>query len=196
MEIAGEDGGFERLAVRADAAEDLDFAGGAFSEEEVAVGREADEARVVEAGGVELNLEASGCDGPGVGGAGNNVGAVIDGLIGGGLRQIGDCEMAANTGGFVSRVGEGGLAGEDGMDGDRVFGDGLGGIGREGGCEGDGGDEGRGGEETVRMIHETSRCDEFQRGVKCGRGGANGEPVTILLDAPAGWWDPGKRQRG
>jgi hypothetical protein len=76
-----------RLAVGADAAEDLDFAGFAFGEEEVAVGREANEARIVEAGGVELDLEALGRDGPGVGRAGNDVGAVVDGLVGRGAGR-------------------------------------------------------------------------------------------------------------
>ena len=46
-------------------------------------------------------------------GAGNDGGAVVDGLIGHGLGQIGDGQMAANAGGFVSSVSEGGLAGED-----------------------------------------------------------------------------------
>ena len=122
VEAGGEDGDLLRFAVGVDAAEDLDLAGLAFGEEEVAVGREADEARVVEAGGVELDLEAFGRDGPGVGGAGNDVGAVVDGLIGRGLGQVGDGEMAAGAGGFVSRVSEGGLAGEDGR-----FGGGVGG---------------------------------------------------------------------
>ena len=71
-----------RLAVGADAAEDLDLAGFALGEEQIAVGREAQQARIVEAGGVELHLEALGRDGPGVGGARNHVGAVVDGLIG------------------------------------------------------------------------------------------------------------------
>ena len=89
-----------RLAVRVDAAEDLDLAGFAFGEEEVAVGRGAHEARIVEAGGVELDLEALGRDGPGVGGAGNHVGAVVDGLLGRRRGQVGDGEMAADAGGL------------------------------------------------------------------------------------------------
>ncbi len=72
------------------------------------------QARVVETGGVELHLEALGRDGPGVGGAGNDVGAVIDGLIGRGSGQVGHGEMAADAGGFVRGVGECGLAGENG----------------------------------------------------------------------------------
>ena len=102
------------LAVGVDAAEDLDFAGCALGEEEIAVGREANQPRIVEAGGVELHLEAFGRDGPGVGGAGNDVGAVIDGLVGRGIGQIGDGEMAADAGGFVRGVGKRGLAGENG----------------------------------------------------------------------------------
>ena len=59
------------------------------------------QARIVEAGGVELDLEALGRDGPRVGGAGNDVGAVVDGLIGSGRGQIGDGEMAAGAGRLV-----------------------------------------------------------------------------------------------
>ena len=92
VQAGSEDGGLFRLAVGVDAAEDLDFAGFAFGEEEIAVGREANKARVVEVGGVELDLEASGRDGPGVGGAGNDVGSVVDGLIGRGAGQVGDGE--------------------------------------------------------------------------------------------------------
>ncbi len=46
-------------------------------------------------------------------GAGNDGGPVVDGLVGHGLGQIGNGEMAANAGSFVSSVGEGGLAGEN-----------------------------------------------------------------------------------
>ncbi len=104
-----------RLAVGADAAKDLDLAGFAFGQEQVAVGREAQQARIVEAGGVHVDLEALGRDGPGVGGARNDGGAVVDGLVGCGCRQIADCEVAAGAGRLVERVGECGLAGEDGV---------------------------------------------------------------------------------
>ncbi len=72
-------------------------------------------AGVVEVGGVEVDLETLGRDGPGVGGAGNDVGAVVDGLIGRGGGQVGEGEMAAGAGGLVERVSEGGLAGKDGV---------------------------------------------------------------------------------
>ena len=91
-----------RLAVGVDAAKDSDLAGVAFGEEEIAIGRDADEARIVEAGGVELDLESLGRDGPGVGGARNDGGAVVDGLLGRGRGQIGDGEVAARAGGLVS----------------------------------------------------------------------------------------------
>ena len=114
MEALGEDGGFFRIPFGVDAAEDLDFAGRALGEEEVAVGREANEARVVETGGVDLDFESLGRDGPGVGGAGNDVGAVVDGLVGRGVGQVGHGEMAADAGGFMGRVGKRRLAGENG----------------------------------------------------------------------------------
>ncbi len=81
----------------------LNFAGLALGEEDVAVGRGADEAGIVEAGGVELDLEAFGRDGPGVVGTGNDGWAVIDGLIGRGLGrgQVGDGDVAADAGRFV-----------------------------------------------------------------------------------------------
>ena len=172
MEIGGKDRHLLWFAISVDAAKHLDLAGLALSEEQIAVGRETDQARVLEIGGVELNLEALGRDRPGIGGAGNYVGAVVDRLFRHGLGQVGDGEMPANAGRFVSRVCECGLAGED-----DVLRHGLGGVrsrrqrpaaGRPAGgwagcggggerrCEGEGGDEGRNGEEAVQMIHETS----------------------------------------
>jgi len=72
MEPGGEDRGFLGLAIRAYAAEDLDFAGFAFREEQVAIGSDPEQAGVVKAGGVEVDLEAFGCNRPGVGGTGND----------------------------------------------------------------------------------------------------------------------------
>ncbi len=115
MQAGGEDGDLLRLAVRADAAKDLDLAGFALGQKQVAVGRDANEARIVEAGGVEVHLEALGRNGPRVGGTGNDVGAVVDGLIGRGRGQVGDGDVAADAGRLVRRVGKGGLAGEDGI---------------------------------------------------------------------------------
>jgi hypothetical protein len=102
-----------RLAVGAYAAKDLDLATFAFGEKQVAVGREAQQARIVEVGGIHVNLEALGRDGPRVGGARDNVGAVIDGLVGGRRRQIADRDVAASARRFVKRVSECRLAGED-----------------------------------------------------------------------------------
>jgi hypothetical protein len=67
-----------RFAVSADAAKDADFPGFAFGEEEVAVGSDAEQAGIVEVGGVKLDLKSLGRDGPGAGGAGNEVGTVVD----------------------------------------------------------------------------------------------------------------------
>ena len=166
------------LAAGVDAAEDLDFAGVALGEEEIAVGREADEARVVETGGVELDLESLGRDGPGVGGAGNDVGAVVDGLLGHGLGQVGDGEMAAGAGGFVSRISECGLAGKDGVPGCGTVRAGGGVCGRgdsESGCEDGKADDGRSDGETVQVIHETSLGDGLRE-----VGTTFKNPVTIL----------------
>lgn len=113
VETGGEDGDLPGFAGGVDAAEDFDFAGFAFGEEEIAVGGEADEARIVETGGVELDLEALGRDGPGVGGARNDVGAVVDGLLGCRGGQVSGGEVAASAGRFVSRVSECGLACEE-----------------------------------------------------------------------------------
>ena len=181
MEVGGKDRDLLRFAIGIDAAEDLDFAGGAFSEEEIAVGGEADEARVIEIGGVELDLKTFGRDGPRIRGSGNDVGAVVDGLIGHGLGQVGECKMAARSGRFVSRVSECGLTGEDG-----VFGGGVsGGVGSrrdaKSGSEDGKAENGRSGEETGRMIHETSLGDEL-REVRIDLE----NPTTILTDAGEG----------
>ena len=132
VKAGGEDGGFFGLAVGADAAEDLDFAGLAFGEEDVAVGSGAEEARVVEAGGIELHLKAFGRDRPGVVGTRNDVGAVVDGLLGRGV--------------LVGRVSECGLSGEDGL----LCG---GGEGENGGDDKEAGDA---------VIHGTSGKDSGQ----------------------------------
>ena len=78
VEIGGEDGDLLWLAVGIDAAKDFDFAAGAVSEEEIAVGSEADESWVVEAGRVKLDLEPFGRDRPRAFGAGNDGRAVVE----------------------------------------------------------------------------------------------------------------------
>ena len=113
VQAFGEDGRLLRLAVGVDAAKDPDLAGLALGQEEVAVGRDAQQARIVETGGVELDLEALGRDGPGIGGARNHAWAVVDGLVGRGRGQVGDGEVAADAGRLVGRIGEGGLAGQN-----------------------------------------------------------------------------------
>ena len=115
MQSLGEDRGLLGLAACVHAAEDLDLAGFALGQEEVAVGRKANQPRVVEAGGVELHLEALGRDGPGIGGPGNNVGTVVDGLLGRGLGQVGHGQMTACTGRLVRGIGKRSLPGENGM---------------------------------------------------------------------------------
>ena len=112
MEAFGENRSLLRLAVGADAAENPDFAGLAFGQKDVAVGRGAQQAGIVEAGGVEVDLEALGRLGPGIGRAGDHAGSVVDGLVGRGSGQVGGGKMAADAGRLMRRVGKGGLAGE------------------------------------------------------------------------------------
>ena len=50
------------------------------------------------AAGVERDLEARGRDGPRVGGRGMTCGAVVDGLVGVGLGQVGEGDLVANAG--------------------------------------------------------------------------------------------------
>ncbi len=109
MKIGGEDGVHLRIALGVDAAEDADFSRVALGEEEIPVGRETDEAGIVEIGGVELDLESLRRDGPGASGTGNYVGTVVDGLLRSGRGQVGDGEVTARAGGFVRRIGECGL---------------------------------------------------------------------------------------
>ncbi len=71
--------------------------------------------RGVVAAGVEGDLEARGRDGPGVGGARDDVRLVLDGLVGVGLGQVGEGDLVAHAGGLLVPVGEGGLAGEQGL---------------------------------------------------------------------------------
>jgi hypothetical protein len=104
-----------RLAVGAHTAEDHDLAGIALCQEEIAVGRCADEAGILQAGGVKLHLEAFGGDGPRIVGSWNHRGAVVHGLIGSRGGQVGDRQVAADAGSLVSGVGECRLASKNGM---------------------------------------------------------------------------------
>jgi hypothetical protein len=101
-------------------------------EEEIAVGRGADEARHGEgaaaerhhllvvrtlhgsgvAAGIEGDFEAGGRDGPCIGGTRNHMRRVVDGLIGLGLGQVGERDLAADAGLLLVPIGECGLTGD------------------------------------------------------------------------------------
>ncbi len=102
-----------RLAVGADAAQDHDLVAMRVSEEEIAVGSGADEARLLEVSGcVELDLEAGGSLGPCAIGPRDEIRAVIDRLGFPGLGQVGDGDLAADAGMLLGVVGEGGWSGD------------------------------------------------------------------------------------
>jgi len=65
--------------------------------------------------GVEGDVEVDGGDGPGVGGAGDDVGTVADGFGGVGLGEVREGDLVADAGMLLGPVGEGGLAGEEGL---------------------------------------------------------------------------------
>ena len=114
------------------AAKDEDGSSAGVGEEEIAVGCGSDEARHGEsaaaeshhllvvgalhggrvAAGIEGDFEAGGRDGPCVGGARNDMGRVVDGLIGLGLGQVGESDLAADAGLLLIPIGERGLAGD------------------------------------------------------------------------------------
>ena len=64
------------------------------------------------AAGVERDFEAGGGDGPRVGGARDDVRCVVDRLVGLGLGQVGQSDLAADAGLLLVPVGECGLAGD------------------------------------------------------------------------------------
>ena len=66
FEAGGKNGNLVGFAGTGNAAEDFDFAAAAFGEEEIAVRGGADQPRVVEPFGVELDLKAVGRLGPGI----------------------------------------------------------------------------------------------------------------------------------
>ncbi len=172
------------LAVRAHATEDLDLAGGAFGQEQVAVGRRAQQARIVEVCRVKRHLEAFGRDGPGVGGPGNNGGTVVHRLLRRRARQVGHGQVAADAGRLVSRVGVGGLAGENGVLWRFFLGLAAGERGRRE-QQHNGAKEGRNSQETV---HKSLRGECGSKRVLAdldanvlGRGADSG------ADSPSGW---------
>src|SRR5271168_4557971 len=187
------------LACGGDAAEDDDGARLRVGYEEVAVGRGVDDARHDEgaggldgellhvigalhgpggvATGVELDLEAGGREGPGAIGPGDDGGAVVDGLGGLGLGQIGDGDLAADAGLLLVVAGEGGFAG-----------DGL--LGRErrgekhgGGNENGGGLESQGGWQSHSWSSRVLNCREcaaYQLSYRRVKEGASGEFLGLL----------------
>jgi len=98
IEAAGEGFSAGGVAVGRLAAQDDDFAGGAVGDEEVAVGRGADQTRLLESLSVDLHLEARRRDGPCAVGTGNQRGAVVDRLVGMGFGQVGDGQLARTPG--------------------------------------------------------------------------------------------------
>ena len=150
------------LAVGAYATKHEQRAGARVGEEQVAVGRGADEARHGEsataerhvlfvvgalhgggvAAGIERDFEAGRCDGPCVGGAGNYVGRIVDCLIGVGFGEVGERDLAANARLLLIPVSESGLTGDGLLCGCR---------GRKKGCGCNEGDES--GESHVQVSH-------------------------------------------
>ncbi len=115
VEVVGKGGHLLRLAVGADAAEDHDLVLVGEGDEEVAVGRGADEARLVETGGVLGDGKADRGLRQRAFGTRDFFGARVDAGGGVGLGQVGDGDAAGGAGLFLGVVGKGGLAGEDGL---------------------------------------------------------------------------------
>jgi hypothetical protein len=115
VQAVGEDRNLRSLAVRTHAAEDLDLAGLALGQKQIAIGRGANQPRVIQASRIQLHLEACGRDGQHTGGPGNDLRPIVHGLLRSRRGQVGHCEVAADAGGLVSRVGESSLAGKNGV---------------------------------------------------------------------------------
>src|SRR5215813_6331743 len=88
MQSSGKNGGLLRLAVGGDAAKNLDLAGPALGEEQIAVRSGANQARILQARSVKLDFEALRRRRPGVLGALNHARLVQRGLGDEGLWQI------------------------------------------------------------------------------------------------------------
>ena len=121
------------FAVGADAAKDQDGAGAGVSEKEIAVGRCPEQARHREcapaqlhvllvvstlhgssiASGVERHLEARRSNRPRVLRAWNHMRSIVDSLLGLGLGQVGESDLAADARLLLIPVGEGGLTCDD-----------------------------------------------------------------------------------
>ena len=113
MQASGENRHLLRMPLRIHAAEDANLAGLAFGQEDVAVGRGAQLARVVQTGGVKLHLEALGSLGPRVLRARDHRRSVVYGLIRRGRGQVGRGQVAARARRLVRRVGERLLPGQN-----------------------------------------------------------------------------------
>ncbi len=112
FEAGGEDLHLARFAVGADAAKDQDLSRLVLRQEDVAVGRHAHQAWVIQASGKLLHLEPSRCLGPHPVGPGKDRWSVVRRWSGIGLRKVGNGDLAANARMFLGVVGKGRLAGE------------------------------------------------------------------------------------
>ena len=83
-------------------------------EEDVAVRRGAHQPRLLEALGVDIHLETLRRNRPRTLGARHQAGTVVDRLIRLRVRQIGECNLAANAWMLLGVVGKRGLAGDGG----------------------------------------------------------------------------------
>src|SRR6185369_4702201 len=79
LQARGEDLHLLRLSICGDTAKDANATGAGFGEEDVSVWRSANQARLSESRGVELDLESGRCFGPGVCGTRNKVGSIVGG---------------------------------------------------------------------------------------------------------------------
>jgi len=111
VQTLGEDRNLRSLAIRANAAEDLDFACLALGQEKITVRSGTNQPRVVQAGRIKLHLEALGRNGQHIRGPGNHRRPVVHGLLGRRAGQVGHSQVTADAGGLVDRVGESSLPG-------------------------------------------------------------------------------------
>ena len=106
LQSGGEGFGLLRLAVRRDSAEDQNFTGIAFGEKIISIGRGGYEPRIIEVGGVLLNLETCRSFGPCVLRARDHAGSIAGRLRGEWLRQILHCDFAKSSRLLKAIVGE------------------------------------------------------------------------------------------
>ena len=106
MEAGGEDGGLLRLSIGGHAAEDLDVAGPHLRDEDVTIGRGADQARILESAGEEFDFEAGQGLRPCILRAWDNVRTVARGLRGVRLREIVYRDLMDRSGLLIAEVNE------------------------------------------------------------------------------------------